>query len=140
MAQLCQHEDELRRLNAEVLIVSFSASPLVTAWLHEAGAPFPVLLDRDRTVYRAYGLERSWLRSWSLRTMWRYVQLLATGRQWRGIQDDSAQLGGDFIVDTAGIVRLAYRSHDPTDRPPVPELLNLLRRLAGSTKGDSRAA
>lgn len=139
MAQLCQHEAELRRLNTAVYIVSFSASPLVMAWLQETGAPFPVLLDRDRAVYRAYGLERSWLRSGNLRTMWRYVRLIAAGRQWRGIQDDPAQLGGDFVVDSTGIVRLAYRSYDPTDRPPVSELLSLLRQLAGSEKGDSRA-
>jgi peroxiredoxin len=61
--------------------------------------------------------------------MWRYVRLLTAGRKYRGIQGDSAQLGGDFIVDTNGIVRLAYRSHDPTDRPSVDDLLNLLQQL-----------
>ena len=61
--------------------------------------------------------------------MWRYVRLLIAGRKWRGIQGDSAQLGGDFIVDTNGILRLAYRSHDPTDRPSVDDLLNLLQQL-----------
>jgi len=61
--------------------------------------------------------------------MWRYVHLLIAGRKWRGIQGDSAQLGGDFIVDKNGIVRLAYRSHDPTDRPSVDDLLSLLQQL-----------
>lgn len=61
--------------------------------------------------------------------MWRYVQLLASGRKWRGIQGDSAQLGGDFIVDANGVVRLAYRSHDPTDRPSVDTLINQLHQL-----------
>jgi len=61
--------------------------------------------------------------------MWRYFQLLTTGRKWRGIQGDSAQLGGDFIVDTKGNIRLAYRSHDPTDRPAIADLMNLLQQL-----------
>ena len=86
-------------------------------------------LDPERTVYATYGLERSFRRSWNLKTMWRYVRLLTSGRQWRGIQGDSAQLGGDFVVDAGGIVRLAYRSYDPTDRPPVANLLALLRQL-----------
>jgi peroxiredoxin Q/BCP len=129
VAQLCQYQDDLNELNTQVLLISFGTLPAAQAWLEETCAPFRLLLDPERVVYRAYGLERSLLRSWNLRTIWRYVQLLTSGRQWRGIQGDSAQLGGDFIVDAEGAVRLAYRSHDPTDRPPVAELLNLLRQL-----------
>jgi len=127
---LRQQEDELLKLNVSVLVVTFGSSPLAHAWLEETGVSFPVLLDEERQVYRAYGLERSWLRSWNLRTTWRYVQLMRAGRRWRGVQGDSTQLGGDFIVDTTGIVRLAYRSHDPTDRPPVSALLARLQELA----------
>lgn len=130
MAQLRQQEDELNKLNVSVLVVTFGSSPLARAWLEETRVSFPVLLDEERQVYRAYGLERSWLRSWNLRTTWRYVQLIRAGRRWRGVQGDSTQLGGDFIVDSAGIVRLAYRSHDPTDRPPVSALLAHLQELA----------
>ena len=91
-----------------------------------------MLLDPERSVYRAYELERSLWRSWNLRTIWRYVRLLTSGRRWRGIQGDSAQLGVDFVVDPDGSVRLAHYSHDPTDRPDSNDLLALLR--------DSRAA
>ncbi len=126
---MCQHQDEFKRLNTEVLIVSFGALPLAQAWLEETCAPFRLLLDPERTVYQAYGLERSFWRSWNLKTMRRYVQLMRDGRQWRGIQGDSTQLGGDFIVDTGGMVRLAYRSHDPTDRPSTEQLLAILREL-----------
>lgn len=129
MAQLCQYQDEFERLNTRVLIVTFGTLPAAQAWLEETCSPFELLLDPERAVYGAYGLERSLWRSWNLRTIWRYVQLLAGGRKWRGIQGDSAQLGGDFIVDNSGTVRLAYRSHDPTDRPPVTELLTLLSRI-----------
>ena len=43
--------------------------------------------------------------------------------------DDTSQLGGDFIVDRNGILRLVYPSHDPADRPPVDKLLNILKAL-----------
>ena len=131
MAQLCQHQDEFKRLNTEVLIVAFGALPLAQAWLEETCAPFRLLLDPERTVYQVYGLERSLLRSWNLKTVRRYVQLMRAGRQWRGIQGDSTQLGGDFIVDTDGILRLAYRSSEATDRPPVEGLFAVLRQLTG---------
>lgn len=129
MAQLCPHQEALDELNTRVWIISFGTLPAAQAWLEETCASFPVLLDPDRESYRDYGLEHSLLRSWNLKTMWRYAQLLTAGRRWRGIQGDSAQLGGDFIVDRNGIVRLAYPSRDPTDRPPVDDLLAVLHGL-----------
>jgi peroxiredoxin len=128
---LCQHQEAFDRLNVEVLIVTFGTLPLAQAWLEETCSPFHLLLDPERTVYHAYGLERSLWRSWTLKTIWRYVELMAAGHRWRGIQGDSTQLGGDFVVDRSGIVRLAYRSHDPTDRPSVDQLLGVFNQLAG---------
>ena len=130
MAQLCQHQDEFKRLNTEVLIVAFGTLSLAQAGLEETCAPFRLLLDPERTVYQAYGLERSLWRSWNLKTVRRYVQLMRAGRQWRGIQVDSTQLGVDFIVDADGMVRLAYHSHDAADRPTVERLFAVLRQLA----------
>jgi peroxiredoxin len=98
-------------------LYSFSAPEYAKMWVEESCPSFTLLLDPERVTYRAYSVEHSWLRSWNLRTFWRYIQLLRIGRKWRGIQGDSAQLGGDFIIDRDGIVRMAYRSYDPTDRP-----------------------
>ena len=113
-----------------MLLITFSSAGYARKWSLETCAPFRLLLDRERTSYHTYGLERSLMRSWNLKTVQRYVQLMSKGRKWRGIQGDSAQLGGDFIIDSEGIVRLAYRSHDPTDRPEVEQLLAILRQLA----------
>lgn len=78
-------------------------------------------------MYQAYGLERSALRTWSPRTIWYYVRRLAAGARLQRARGDPYQLGGDFVVDTNGIVRLAYRSRDPADRPSVERLLEVLR-------------
>ena len=77
--------------------------------------------------------QRSLLRSWSLKTVQSYVQLMRAGRRWRGIHGDSTQLGGDFVVDADGVVRLAYRSHDPTDRPSVEQFFTVLNRYYCTT-------
>jgi hypothetical protein len=42
---------------------------------------------------------------------------------------DIMQVGGDFIVDGAGLVRFAHSSADPTDRPEAEELLRLIADL-----------
>jgi peroxiredoxin len=134
VAQLCRHQEELEQLNVEIMLVSFGTPPAVQAWLEETCSPFRVLLDPERSVYQAYGLQRSLWRSWNPRTIWRYVRLLTSGRRWRGIQGDSAQLGADFVVSPDGSVRLAHYSHDPTDRPPVEDLLALLSESEAAQK------
>jgi len=126
---LCQHSIEFESLNARIGVISFGLASQARSWLEETGAPFTLLLDPERTAYRAYGLEHSLPRSWGMKVWFRYAQLLLAGRQWRGIQGDSGQLGGDFVVDTAGVIRLAYRSHDPADRPPMSQLLMTIRQL-----------
>ena len=135
MAQLCQQKDELDRLNVQVLVIGFGAVSPARRWLEQTCDDFPLLLDPEREVYRLYGLKESWLRSWNLRTIRLYIQLLTSGRKWRGIQGKSNQLGGNFIVDSDGIIRLAYRSREATDRPAVDDLLDLLRDLEKDDSG-----
>lgn len=126
MTQLRHFETELRRLEVQVLVISFGAEWWARAWLQETGSPFPLLLDPERAAYRAYGLKRSFLRVWSPKVMWHYTQRVLAGQKLQSIQGDPHQLGGDFVVDAAGVIRLAHRSKDPVDRPPVETLLAVL--------------
>ena len=86
----------------------------------------------QRKAYHAYHLPRSLVHSWSLKTIVRYIKLMLKWRKWQGIQDDSAQLGGDFIIDSSEHLSLVHPSHDPTDRPSADELLEKLKQLMGS--------
>jgi hypothetical protein len=95
-------------------------------WMEETCVNFPILLDPDRESYAAYGFHRSLLRSWGLKTFFTYVKLLISGRKWRGVQGDSAQLGGDVIIDGNSIIRFIHRSMDPSDRPSAETLLRVL--------------
>jgi peroxiredoxin len=126
---LCQRQNELLRLNARVVIISFGTLPALQAWMRETCESFEVLLDPGREVYRAYQLERSRWRSWTPRTLWTYARLLAAGRKWQPKEGDTSQMGADFIIDGQGIIRLAHRSHDPADRPKVDVLLSILEGL-----------
>jgi peroxiredoxin len=127
VAQLRHYEAELRRLDVQVLIISFGAEFWARAWLQETQSPFPLLLDPERAAYRAYGLERSFVRVWSPKVMWHYTRRVLAGQKLQSIQGDPHQLGGDFVVDAAGVIRLAYRSKDPVDRPAVEALLAAIK-------------
>ena len=128
MAQLCQKQKELKRLNTEVLLISFGQQEEAREWLQEVCSPFQLLLDPERRVYRSYKLKHSWLSSWNLKTLVYYVRALLGGRDWRGIIGDSAQLGGDFIIDQDGLYLLKHPSQEATDRPRVSDILGILRK------------
>lgn len=98
--------------------------------MNEVCGTFTVLLDHDRTAYKAYQLERSRLRSWHPRVVWIYIKRwFQRGQFYDSHGDDTSQLGGDFIVDKNGILRLVHPSHDPSDRPSVEELLGALKQI-----------
>ena len=90
--------------------------------------PWPLLVDRERTLYRAYGMTRG--RAWDLYgppAIWTYLKLLAKGRRLRRPGSDVTQLGGDVLVDPQGVVRLHYVGSGPADRPPMDQLLEVVR-------------
>ena len=130
MTQLRQYEREFESLNARIVVVSFGRPEQARFWLDETQTFFTLLLDPERKAYHAYGLEYSLARSWSPKVWLEYARLILSGRKWRGIQGDSGQLGGDFIVDSRGVIRFSYRSLDPTDRPSISQLLAALKNSA----------
>jgi peroxiredoxin len=129
VAQLRHHYHQIVALNTEIVTISFETGHWLQVWLAETEAPFPVLLDPDRRAYQAYGLERSWWRSWGPKNLWYYAVARWHGQRAPTTGGDTHQLGGDFIIDAAGIIRLVHRSHDPTDRPSIAELLAVLEQL-----------
>ena len=127
---MCEKQSEFEKLNTKILIISFGTFPAVTQWLNETCSKFIVLIDRERIVYNAYGLERSKFRSKNLRTLWLYFTRWLQGQKFHDSHgDDTSQLGGDFIVDKNGMMQFSYPSHDPTDRPSTDELLEVLRNI-----------
>lgn len=127
-----QNEVELERLRAAVLVVTFEQRWRAEAYAQQSAFPWPLLLDADRSLYRTYGLERgSFAQVLSPWNWWRYIQVLTHGRALQRPTGDVYQLGGDVLIDPAGIVRLHHRSRSPVDRPAVSDLLDLVRRSAG---------
>jgi peroxiredoxin len=129
VAQVVAHSVEIEQLQANVITVAFESSFWAHVWLQETHSPFPFLIDPERQAYHAYGLQASALRAWSPRTLWYYLKAAWQGRERLGKRGDPHQLGGDFIIDPQGIVRLAQPSRDPLDRPSLDQLLTTLNAL-----------
>ena len=132
MSQLWRRRDELHGLGAEVLLVSFEGQRSTERFAAAVESRWPIFVDEPRAAYTAYGLTRaSAARVWfSPRTVAFYLRALLRGRRLQRPVADTAQLGGDFVIDRGGRTALAHRSVEPADRPSVESLLDVLRGIA----------
>ena len=92
---------EFDQRDAEVAVITFTRARNLRGFRARYLTPLTVLADPDRTIYDRYGLARP--------------------------DDEAQQLGGDFVIDRAGRIALAYRSKRSDDRPSVDALLSALR-------------
>ena len=105
-------------------MVTFEAGPLAKAYVDESPTSWPLLVDQDRSLYHAYGMERGkWWNIWGVASWRVYVALLLRGRRLRAPTNDIHQLGGDVLIDPQGTVRLHHIGAGPADRPTVAALL-----------------
>jgi hypothetical protein len=111
-------------------VVGLGTPSRTKAFRQRIGAPFPILCDPRRESYRRYGLMRADFRH-ELNAATLTHGLRDTLRH--GIRSspdqDMLQLGGVFIIDSAGVIRYARRARQMHDNPPVDELLAVGARL-----------
>jgi hypothetical protein len=125
---LRHHEASWTEHDVAIAVVSFEADRVARAYLQDTQLPWPVLLDRERSLYRAYGMDRAPLRAiWSPSTLLEYARLLRRGRKMSKPTDDTRQRGGDVLIDPSGIVRTHHVGKGPADRPSVASLLAQIR-------------
>jgi peroxiredoxin len=129
VVQLLPFKNEFEARRTNVTIISFGAPTLAHKWIEDTKSSFRFLIDREKNAYQAYGLESSLIRAWSPRSWFAYARLMSQGWKWQGIQGDSSQMGGDFIIDQGGIIHMAHRSHAPTDRPEIDEIIKVLDNI-----------
>ena len=133
LVKVLGHVDRLEAAGAAAVFVVFDEPQRVRDVLlcDIDPVPFPVLLDRERRAYAAWGLGRApWWRVWLDPHVWRqYAAILRAGTHLRRAGRDTLQLGGDFVVAADGTIAYS-RPQRRDDRPPVGELLAVIDRLA----------
>lgn len=123
-----QHENEFPRLDLRVVVITFEARERAEEYVRETGLQWPLLIDRERTLYKAYGMDRGrWSAIWGPATWWAYAGLIMRGQRVQRPTDDVQQLGGDVLVDRMGRVALHHVGKSPADRPAVRAILERIR-------------
>ena len=126
-----QRYPEVEQTGGQVIAVGFAQPELLRELASELSLPFPLLRDPDFGAYRAFGLRRGSVRDvYGPGTVWTYMKLMLRGRRLRRTTADRFQLGGDFVIDGRGTIRLAHPSRNPSDRASVSRLLDALREAA----------
>ena len=132
--KVLHHRQRIDAAGTALFVAFDPAERLRDSLLRDVDVAYPVLVDRDRAAYRAWGLRRgSLLTIWGDPRVWRhYARELVHGARLRRPGSDTLQLGGDFVVDAAGtVVYSCPQSRD--DRPPVAELVHALERAASTS-------
>jgi hypothetical protein len=124
---LRERKDELLRKNIKVVVVTFEAGFLARRYMEETGLEWPLLVDANRDIYRAYGmLDASFWDVWGPSTWLAYLKEIRRGRLPNKSSGDIRQRGGDVLIDAEGIVRLHHVGFGPADRPEVATILQAI--------------
>jgi len=120
--------DELTRVGADVILVAFHDPELLMAkMMHDLDLPYTLLLDPEMAAYRRWGLGQAGLGS-LLRPglYWAGLKVALSRQPSMGKSPDPGQLGGDFVVDREGRLRLVNRMKSFHDRAAMPRLVDAL--------------
>jgi len=129
---LRQRQTVLSARGVAVLVVTFETGRVARAYVEETQLPWPLLIDSSRTLYRPYGMGRGrWWEIWGLATWRAYARLALHGHWPRRSSGDVHQLGGDVLIDPAGVVRVHHVGSGPADRPSIESLLRVLHESGG---------
>jgi peroxiredoxin len=109
MAQLEPHKEEIGKVGAGLIYIA--AEKRNGMWkpekyLAEYPVSFPFLLDEDRSVTKSYGL-------------------------YHALAHDAYRIAhpATLIIDRSGTVRYIYRGDDQTDRAPLEDIFDALRKI-----------
>ena len=112
MAQFEPIKIDLERAAAQLVFIAAEKRDGMfkpSTFLHKHPVPFPFLLDEDRTVTKAYGL-------------------------YNRLAKDAFNIAhpATLVIDSGGTVRYIYRGESQTDRAPMEQVMEAVRKLSAS--------
>jgi len=139
-------QEMFREAGAHVVLIGHGNHEDALAFLQAKRVPFPLLLDRDREAYRAYGLTQGKvMQVLSPKTAlpWLRAELSPETRQHGLMGGSFMQMPGTFVIDTGGVVRFrggliqfAHRNKHVADSPANDDILRVVEALVGRTHDD----
>ncbi len=130
--ELHRQRSGFREAGVEIVMIGPGTPAEAAAFIDELGLTDPVLTDRNRSAYRAYGLGQAPVRSLlDPRVIAGGVRAATKGFLPRTSSGNPLQLQGQFLIDRDGIIRSATRPRLMSDIPSATALLADARALPG---------
>lgn len=130
VGRLVQKAEAFDEADASVVLIGQGTAGQAMGFTGPRRVPFEMLVDPDRSAYRAFGLDEggpAQLLAPAAVVSWVGVQVRGEGRQ-GGLHGGSlAQMPGTFVVDTGGVVRFAHRNRHQADDPDLGAVLAACR-------------
>jgi hypothetical protein len=127
---LRDNEAAFREQGVNIVVVTFDNSVSARSYIAETGLQWTVLIDEQRTLYKAYGMQQgSFLDIWGPASWLAYLQEFSRGQRLQKPGSDIMQRGGDVLIDPEGIVQLHHIGKGPADRPTIEQLLSVVNNM-----------
>ena len=114
-----------------MLVVTFENRAAAAELVDDTGMRWPIVIDEQRELYRAYGLARAkWRHLVGPRTLLAYAREAVRGTFPRWPVADPTQQGGDILIDPDGVVRFRHVGAGSGYRPTVAQILEARQSIS----------
>jgi len=129
---LRQYKDQFDAVGARVLLVGMGTVAQTAAFVGQLAVPFPMASDPQRSIYKAFGLQRlSPMGFLSPALAFKGLAAMSKGHAMGVPQGDIRQLAGVFIIDMQGVIIFRHEARDPSDHPEALALVDFLKGNPG---------
>jgi AhpC/TSA antioxidant enzyme len=130
VVQLHHRIDDLKATGAEIVVIGNGSPSFIDGFREETGWRGPIYVDPSLEVYKAAGLKRGVLRTFSPAAALRSIGTLSRGVRQGRTQGDPWQQGGVLVISRSGDVLWSHASAGPGDNASAEQILSALRAPA----------
>ena len=127
---LIRHQPEFRARGLHMLAVFQSPAESIQRYVGKQLAPFPIVADPARSLYRLYGVEPSWAgfgKAMLFKLPMAFEAVIGNGFLPGRMEGDKAMIPADFLIGPDLVVRDAFYGKDIGDHMPIRDVENFLK-------------
>lgn len=123
--ELIRNHSLLKEYNIEVISIWPSRKENMLQYAGSEQPPFPMLSDPSKSIYAAYGVTRSSLAGGARLLLHPQLMFNAIKNRRKNIDMDADPMlmPASFLVDTQGIIRMAYYGKHFGDHPAIESII-----------------
>lgn len=125
--ELIQHASIFKEKGLDMLAVFQSPRDSILEYVGKQNAPFPIIADPDRVLYKLYGVETSVIGTLkAFLRPGRFADAMSKGFMPGKTEGDKTRIPADFIIDADLNVVKAYYGKDIGDHMPIEMIIEFL--------------